>query len=60
MALKIETTRFDTVCEWIIIRIPSELNQVRVSYQSNIDIKKFIPTIIDVMHKKKINLKRRE
>lgn len=54
MALKIETTRFDTVCEWIIIRIPSELNQVRVSYQSNIDIKKFIPTIIDVMHKKKI------
>ena len=54
MALKIETTRFDTVCEWIIIRIPSELNQVRVSYQSNINIKKFIPTIIDVMHKKKI------
>lgn len=54
MALKIETTRFDTVCEWIIIRIPSELNQVRVSYQSNMDIKKFIPTIIDVMHEKKI------
>ncbi len=54
MALKIETTRFDTVCEWIIIRIPSELDQVRVSYQSNINIKKFIPTIIDATHEKKI------
>jgi len=54
MALKIETTRFDTVCEWIIIRIPSELNQVRVSYQSNMNIKKFIPTIFSDIQKKKV------
>ncbi|MHA1756189.1 MAG: hypothetical protein ACTSVV_05415 [Promethearchaeota archaeon] len=46
MALKIDAPRFDTVCEWIIFRIPYESNQVRVSYESKIDIKKFIPTII--------------
>ncbi len=46
MALTLEAPRFDTVCEWIIFRIPIESNQVRVSYESNIDIKRFIPTMI--------------
>ncbi len=46
MALKIKAPRYDTICEWIIFRIPTESNQVRVSYESNMDIKKFIPTMI--------------
>jgi len=46
MTFKIENPRFDTVCEWIIFRIPKESNQIRVSYESKMDINKFIPTII--------------
>jgi len=46
MTFKIENPRFDTVCEWIIFRIPNESNQIRVSYESKMDINKFIPTII--------------
>jgi hypothetical protein len=52
MAFKLETTNFDTVCEWIIFRIPKELDQVRVSYDSNLDITKFIPAILDIKGKK--------
>ncbi len=47
LALKIETPRFDTVCEWIIFRIPIKSNEIRVSYDSKMEIKKFIPTIIN-------------
>lgn len=46
MALIIDAPRFDTICEWIIFRIPIESNQIRVSYESNMDIKKFIPIMI--------------
>ncbi len=52
MTLKIKAPRFDTVCEWIIFRIPIESDQIRVSYESNIDIKRFIPTIINGWQKR--------
>lgn len=46
--MKIESTDFSTECEWIIIRIPQPLNQIRVSYQSNISIRKFVPIVLGI------------
>lgn len=46
--MKLESTDFSTECEWIILRIPQSLNQIRVSYQSNISIRMFVPTVLGI------------
>ena len=43
---KLDETIYNTICEWIILRIPRKGKDLRVGYQSRIDIKKFIPTVM--------------
>jgi len=43
---KLDETVYNTVCEWIILRIPRTGEELRVGYQSRIDIKKFIPIVM--------------
>lgn len=49
---KLEETIYNTTCEWIILRIPREGKNLRVGYQSRINIKKFIPTVMGMDLKK--------
>ena len=49
---KLEETIYNTICEWIILRIPREGKNLGVGYQSRIDIKKFIPTVMGMDLKK--------
>jgi len=49
---KLEETIYNTTCEWIILRIPREGKNLRVGYQSRINIKKFIPTVMGMDIKK--------
>lgn len=58
MALKIESAKYDTVCEWIILRIPNDLKQIRVSYESNMNIKDFIPFITGDIHGRKDDIEK--
>ncbi|MBA7521871.1 hypothetical protein ES705_13982 [subsurface metagenome] len=44
--LKLDETIYNIVCEWIILRIPRGEDALGVGYQSRIDIKKFIPTVM--------------
>ena len=43
---KLDETIYNIVCEWIILRIPRSEDPLGVGYQSRIDIKKFIPTVM--------------
>ena len=43
---KLDETIYNTICEWIILRIPRGEEALGVGYQSRIDIKKFIPTVL--------------
>ncbi len=43
---KLDETIYNIVCEWIILRIPRGEDALGVGYQSRIDIKKFIPTVM--------------
>ena len=47
--ITLETTAYNTECEWIIFRIPRTMDQIKVSYQSNIPISKFIPIILGMV-----------
>ncbi len=49
---KLDETVYNTICEWIILRIPREGKSFRVGYQSRIDIKKFIPIVMGMDLKK--------
>ncbi|MHA1343700.1 MAG: hypothetical protein ACTSQG_06920 [Promethearchaeota archaeon] len=46
--MTIDNSNFNTECEWIVIRIPSTVNQIRVSYQSNVPIRKFVPIVLGI------------
>ncbi|MHA1305645.1 MAG: hypothetical protein ACTSPI_18235, partial [Candidatus Heimdallarchaeaceae archaeon] len=46
--MTIDKANFNTECEWIVIRIPSTMNQIRVCYQSNISIRKFVPIVLGI------------
>ncbi len=49
---KLDKTVYNTICEWIILRIPRSGDVLKVGYQSRIDIKKFIPTVMGMDFKK--------
>jgi len=46
MLRTIESANFETECEWIVIRINSSLEQVKVSFQSKINIRRFVSILI--------------